>query len=50
MGWAEAIAAIFKVVGFVLDAKAKGTLTQAALDAAIAHLVPPPPPAPPPPR
>lgn len=44
MGWAEVIAYLFKVVGLVLEAKAKGTLTQEKLDAAVAHLqyVPPP--------
>jgi hypothetical protein len=44
MGWAEAIAWIFKLIGTVLDMRAKGLLTQDKLDAAVRSLeyVPPP--------
>lgn len=44
MSWAEAIAAVFKVIGSILDMKAKGELTQDKLDAAIKALERPLPP------
>ena len=40
MGWAEALAAIFKVIGMLIDLKAQGQLTRDKVDAALKNLEP----------
>lgn len=40
MGWAEAIAALFKIIGSLLDMKAKNQLDQAMVDKVLHTMTP----------